>query len=95
MSFVVTVRLLAARVRRSPWLVCSARWQRPSAWSSATPRMSPTAPRGSRLFLVYEVYLDGAALTAHAATEAFARIWEGEVVPRLEAREATTWETYE
>ena len=48
-----------------------------------------------RLFLVYEVYLDGAALTAHAATEAFARIWEGEVVPRLEAREATTWETYE
>lgn len=38
-------------------------------------------------FVLYEVYIDEAALLAHRETRHFQRIIEGFVVPRLDARE--------
>lgn len=46
-----------------------------------------------RVFLIYEQYVDAAALEAHGASEHFQRIGVGDAIPRLESRERTFYET--
>jgi quinol monooxygenase YgiN len=47
-----------------------------------------------RVFLIYEQYVDAAALEAHAASEHFQRIGVGDAIPRLESRERAFYETF-
>jgi quinol monooxygenase YgiN len=47
-----------------------------------------------RVFLIYEQYVDAAALEAHAASEHFQRIGVGDAIPRLESRERSFYETF-
>jgi quinol monooxygenase YgiN len=53
-----------------------------------------TDPDDPRAFLIYEQYVDAAALDAHAASEHFQRIAVGDAIPRLESRERTFYETF-
>jgi quinol monooxygenase YgiN len=53
-----------------------------------------TDPDDRRVFLIYEQYVDAAALDAHAASEHFQRIAVGDAIPRLESRERTFYETF-
>jgi quinol monooxygenase YgiN len=47
-----------------------------------------------RVFVIYEQYVDAAALEAHAASEHFQRIGVGDAIPRLEGdRERNFYET--
>jgi quinol monooxygenase YgiN len=51
-------------------------------------------PENPRVFLIYEQYVDAAALEAHGASEHFQQIGVGEAIPRLESRERTFYETF-
>jgi quinol monooxygenase YgiN len=51
-------------------------------------------PENPRVFLIYEQYVDAAALEAHAASEHFQQIGVGDAIPRLESRERTFYETF-
>jgi quinol monooxygenase YgiN len=53
-----------------------------------------TDPDDPRVFLIYEQYVDSAALDAHAASEHFQRIGLGDAIPRLESRERSFYETF-
>lgn len=46
-----------------------------------------------RVFLVYEQYVDAAALEAHAASEHFRQHALEDAIPRLESRERMFYET--
>lgn len=47
-----------------------------------------------RVFVIYEQYVDAAALEAHVASEHFQRIGVGDAIPRLEGdRERNFYET--
>jgi len=46
-----------------------------------------------RVFLIFEIYDDAAALEAHAASEHFQRIAAGEAFDLLESRERSFYET--
>ena len=48
-----------------------------------------------RHFLIYEQYVDEAALSAHAETEMFKVTILGREVPMLESRERSFWEVVE
>lgn len=50
-------------------------------------------PENPRVFLIYEQYVDPAALDAHAASPHFQEIAVGEAIPLLEERERTFYET--
>ena len=47
-----------------------------------------------RVFVIYEQYVDAAALEAHAASEHFKRIGLEDAIPRLESRERAFHETF-
>jgi quinol monooxygenase YgiN len=51
-------------------------------------------PENPRVFLIYEQYVDAAALEAHGASEHFQQIGVGDAIPRLESRERTFYETF-
>jgi autoinducer 2-degrading protein len=48
----------------------------------------------ARVFLVYEQYVDAAALEAHAASEHFRQHAIEDAIPRLESRERAFYETF-
>ena len=48
-----------------------------------------------RHFLIYEQYVDEAALAAHAETEMFKETILGREVPMLESRERSFWDVVE
>jgi quinol monooxygenase YgiN len=50
-------------------------------------------PENSRVFVVYEQYVDTAALEAHGASEHFRRYALEDAIPRLESRERAFYET--
>ena len=47
-----------------------------------------------RVFVIYEQYVDEAALGAHSASEHFKRIALEDAIPRLESRERAFYETF-
>jgi quinol monooxygenase YgiN len=51
-------------------------------------------PENPRVFLIYEQFVDPAALEAHAGSEHFGRIALEGAIPRLESRERTFYETF-
>jgi quinol monooxygenase YgiN len=51
-------------------------------------------PSDSRVFLLYEQYVDEAAYQAHGASEHFAQHGHGNAIPRLAARERSFYETW-
>jgi quinol monooxygenase YgiN len=50
-------------------------------------------PENPRVFFIFEIYDDVAALDAHAESEHFQRIAAGEAFSLLESRERTFYET--
>lgn len=55
------------------------------------PHVDPDNPR---VFLVYEQYVDQAALDEHVESEHFKRLAFGNAIPRLESRERSFYETF-
>jgi autoinducer 2-degrading protein len=53
-----------------------------------------TDPENPRVFLIYEQYVDAAALEAHSASEHFKRWGFDDAIPRLEDRERSFYETF-
>ena len=51
-------------------------------------------PENSRVFLVYEQYVDAAALDAHSASDHFRTHALEDAIPRLESRERSFYETF-
>jgi quinol monooxygenase YgiN len=51
-------------------------------------------PENPRVFLVYEQYVDAAALDAHSASEHFRKNALEDAIPRLESRERSFYETF-
>jgi quinol monooxygenase YgiN len=51
------------------------------------------SPEDPRLFYLYEQYEDEAGYGAHTESEHFQRLVVGEVIPHLESRERTFFET--
>jgi quinol monooxygenase YgiN len=51
-------------------------------------------PENPRVFLVYEQYVDAAALDAHAASDHFRQNGLEDAIPRLESRERSFYETF-
>jgi quinol monooxygenase YgiN len=51
-------------------------------------------PENPRVFVIYEQYVDPAALDAHRRSEHFQRIGLGEAFPLLESREPSLYEAF-
>jgi quinol monooxygenase YgiN len=54
---------------------------------------SHRSPEDSRLFYLYEQYVDEAGYQAHQDSEHFQRLVVGEAIPNLESRERAFYET--
>jgi quinol monooxygenase YgiN len=95
MSFVLVVRVTAQEGNEDEVVAAMRELAEATRQEPGCELYIPTQdPKSPRSFLLYEQYVDKAALDAHTASEHFQRLATGQIFPLLEsAHERTFYET--